>query len=375
MSCVSSLLQSRHLDVVCSRFLQIERPLLRTENICRIAGWKLVLLAAGVALSGCGCGKKPAVECDFVCKWPRGRQSSYLIEVREQVGTCTAGRQIVDVQKVYQAIEANLSVSAREDGSDKTAEMVIVAASVERTISDGKRPATCTRRSLPGVVGARVQWHIDAGGRIKNAEGIDAFMKQVINDSQLANETLAAVFNEDFLNKARIAGVVVLPEGPARPGHRWVATDRVYLADVGTFLLRRRLHFEKWEMSGDRSCARIVWLSDVGKIIDEGAGKDILRQSIQKGEGWGWCLFSPALGTVVQWYEETRLTTRLDVPGTPRSSPGITQDIYRSIDVKLEGVEDTKEGSGRLLGDKKVGVSIKRDQTIVPVKGRPAKQK
>jgi len=334
----------------------------------------MLFLVSAVAVNGCG--KKQGTECDFLSKVPGGRQSSYLIEVRERVDLCGPGHQVASVQKVHQTIEANLSISQQKENVErKMAELVILSATVERTRRNGKGPTSRLVRKLPGVVGARVQWHIDANGRMEKVTGIDSFMKQVISDSQLANGTFATVFSEDFLEKGRISGVAVLPDGPARPGYRWMATDRINFDGIGTFLLRRKLHFEKWETRNERSCARIVWLSEVGKVLDAGIGKDILNRPIQKGEGWGWCLFSPALGTVVEWYEEVRLTTRLDVPDAPRSNSGITQDIQRSIDVKLEGVEDTREGSGRLLADKRVDVSIQRRKVATPDRGGSAKLK
>lgn len=343
----------------------------------------MLLLAIPVALSiaGCGNGKKPGSSCDFDTKWPAGRQCAYKVEVREQTFSVTPGadrqpqaaggrggaRLRTDrvaatsvLEVVWQTAEVNLSVGDEPQGGARKADLVVVSAAVEREQRAKAGPGRIMRRKLSGATGARVEYALDESGRIEKADGVMEFMRQVIRDGPLANETFAAVFNEDFMKQMRITGWKYLPDGPAAPGYEWVSSDRIEFQGIGRLLVSRRHRFEKWEKRGDSMCARISWWSCIGNVVGTTAADDAMPDTVKKVESVGWCLFSPRLGMVVEWCEDLSVVTALEVPDRNLARGDVTQEIRRRMTVNLAGpVRDSMEGSGRFLGDKKVSVARK----------------
>lgn len=371
---------------VCLAAVPFPALAIRRFTLSRVFTLLLPWLLATVAVSvtGCGGGGKAGPTCAFRGKWPAGRQCVYQVDVREETTTKAPGHgagqklhapdasrssrspspvrgmpvkgggvatSVVDV--VWQTIEANLSVRDEPAAGTRIADLVIVSAEVEREQRTGTGPARIVRRKLERLAGARVECGMDSGGAVVKVNGVRNFMRQVIGDSPLANETFAGVVNEDFLEQMRITGWKHLPDGPADPGSVWIATDKIEFPCIGKILVRQRHRFEKWEERGDRVLARVSWWGSVGNVVEKTAADEVLPEKVKKVESVGWCLFSPSLGMVVAWSENLTVVTVLEAG----VGDEVTQEMHRRIEVKLAGpVMDSKRSSGRLLGDKKVSV-------------------
>ncbi|MEI6809733.1 MAG: hypothetical protein WCN95_13510 [bacterium] len=340
----------------------------------------LISLLPVVFTAGCGDDKKTGASCDFAGKWPAGRQCVYQAEIREQTITTAPGSSSVLQPKVkqgpvrnidhgmatsvlevvWQKVEANLSVRDGSSDRSRIADFVIVSAVVERQQRLKDDPGRIVRRKLIGVTGAHVACTMASSGAVGKVDGVEGFMRQAINDGPLASETFASVFNEDFLRQMRITGWKYLPDGSAVPGYEWVTSDRIEFSGIGKILVWRRHRFEKWERHGSSVYAKISWWSCVGNVVDTSLADDVLPDTVKKVQSVGWCLFSPSLGLVVEWCEDLSVVTALEMPDRSVVQSDATQEIRRRIGVTLTGqVVDSREGSGRLFGDKKVSAGKK----------------
>ncbi|MEI6972207.1 MAG: hypothetical protein WCL44_11920 [bacterium] len=311
--------------------------------------------------------------CSFQGKWPPGRQCSYRVEVREETATkapAQSGRYAGGaaatatsvVELVWQTIEAGFSLRDEPSDGNRMADLVIVSATVEREQRIANAAPRMVRRKLAGVTGVGVAYSMDSRGVVRRTDGAEEFMRRVIRyGGPTANETFAAVFNEDFLEQMRITGWKHLPEGPAVPGQAWTATDKIEFPGIGRILVRQRHRFEKWERRDNRMYARISWWGAVGSVVETAAADDVLPDNVQKVESVGSCLFCPLLGMIVEWSENLSVATVLEIGGRPAGAGEITQEIHRRTEVKLAGpVVDSRAASGRLLADKNVSVIKKR---------------
>lgn len=344
----------------------------------------MLLLPVTVFTAGCGDAKDARASCDFKGKWPAGRQCVYRAEIREQTITASPGSgpalrtpvkqsqsRNIDrgvatsvLEVVWQKVEANLSVRDGSSDRSRIADFVIVSAAVERQQRLKDDPGRIVRQRLPGVVGARVACTMALSGAVEKVDGVEEFMKQAINDGPMASETFASVFNEDFLRQMRITGWKYLPDGPASPGYEWVTSDRIEFSGIGKILVWRRYRFEKWERHGSSVYAKISWWSCVGNVVDTSLADDVLPDTVKKVQSVGWCLFSPSLGLVVEWCEDLSVVTALELSDRNAVQSGATQEIHRRMGVTLAGqVVDSREGSGRLFGDKKVSASRRKLET------------
>jgi hypothetical protein len=331
----------------------------------------LIVFVVLVVAVGCG-GGRDQTACDFKGKWPPGRKCVYRVDVREEKATRASGRSVTSaaivkphysqstghevttniVETVWQNVDVSFAVRDGPEKGDRIADLVILSAAVEKE-QRAKRKLVRVGSKLSGVAGARVDCHLDQKGGVEGVEGVDAFMRQVISDGQMANDTFAEVFNEDFLKQMRITGWKLLPDGPASPGYSWVTSDKIEFPGIGRILVRQRHRFDKWETRGDERCARISWWGSVGNLVEIPAQDQALLDNVEKVESVGWCLFSPSLGIVVEWAEDFTVLTVLE--GSERSlhSTDVTQEIHRRIGVKLAGaVVDSKKAGGRLFADR-----------------------
>jgi hypothetical protein len=323
-----------------------------------------IVLAVLVAVAGCSGGRNQTA-CDFKSKWPPGRKCVYRVDVREDKSTRASGAIVKPhhsqstgheattniVDTVWQSVDVSFGVRDGPENGARIADLVILSATVEKE-QRAKRRLVRVGSKLAGVAGAMVYCHLDHVGGVDSVEGVDAFMRQVISDGQIANDTFAEVFNEDFMKQMRITGWKLLPAGPASPGYSWVTNDKIEFPGIGRILVRQRHRFDKWETRGDERCARISWWGSVGNLVEIPAQDQALLDNVEKVESVGWCLFSPSLGIVVEWAEDLTVLTVLE--GSERSlhSTDVTQEIHRRIEVKLTGsVADSKKASGRLFAD------------------------
>lgn len=359
----------------------VERPVQLTGLSClrsypsRPRRLRLLVFLAPVAMviAGCSGEKKAGQTCDFRGKWLPGRKCSYVVEVREETTTSAArrGARIASamatsvVERVWQTVEANLSLRDEAVESRSIADFVIVSATVEREQRIKNEPPRIVRRKLNGVTGARVECTMDGNGIVTRVDGAQEFMKNVIQrGGPVANETFAAVFNEDFIEQMRITGWKHLPGEPAIPGYVWTESDKIEFPGIGRMLVRQRHRFEKWEKRGDRLCARISWWGSVGNVVETASADEVMPENVRKIESVGWCLFCPSLGMVVEWAENLAVTTQLDIGGATGAGGAATQEICRRTEVRLAGpVTDSRSAGGRLFGDKKVSAVRKSGES------------
>lgn len=305
-----------------------------------------------------------------------GRQCVYRVDVREERITRASGHGVVSaaktkprqpqgsgraattsvVETVWQNADVSFGVRSGPPDEARIADMVILSAAVERE-ERAQRKLIRIGSKLNGVSGARVACRLDSGGGVEDVEGVEAFMRQVISDGKIANDTFAGVFNEDFLKQMRITGWKLLPNGPASPGYAWITSDRVEFPGIGRLLVRQRHRFEKWEQRGDQRCARISWWGSVGNLVETPAEDRALLDNVKKVESVGWCLFSPSLGMVVEWAEDSTVVTVLEGPERSPNSSAVTEEIHRRIGVTVTGpVIESEKTSSRKFGHRKVSV-------------------
>ncbi len=159
--------------------------------------------------------------------------------------------------------------------------------------------AAIFQKMFGNVIGAKLQYYLNATNGLEQVEGVDALMGRLTSGAPAgALGGIKNMFNEGYL-KEMIGDSRNLPPQAVQPGDAWPVEIEMAMGEMGACLIDYNYTFIKWEKHGQRMCARLEFDGTLkGKPVSEANPKG-LTMAIQDGTLSGVSWFDPELGTTI----------------------------------------------------------------------------
>jgi RNA polymerase sigma factor (sigma-70 family) len=180
------------------------------------------------------------------------------------------------------------------------------------------------------VVGAPLEYYVDATGNVQKIEGLDQFSKSVAAGRSDQQVLFQQLFNEVVLKRYAAFGDW-LPGHPVKIGESWSVKNEVP-STAGDLAFNMKFTFKNWESHSDRRCAHFTMagrFSSNNPSTASGAAVEI-----KKGDFTGDMWFDPDLGMMVESHTSERLALEI----TTRKQT-LTPQMNEDMDWTLVDVE------------------------------------
>jgi hypothetical protein len=175
------------------------------------------------------------------------------------------------------------------DGSRK----VFSADSTQDPAQDAKNPVGARLRRM---VGARLQYFVNANGKVEKMEGYQELVNRVAGENPKEQAAFRNLFSENALEKCGSIGEDTTPRRVVKLGDSWAIRLEVS-SNVGILNVDVSCTFKNWEQHADRKCMRIICAGDFSPQTDPNAANRPVK--IEKGRFSGNVWFDPELGMIV----------------------------------------------------------------------------
>jgi RNA polymerase sigma factor (sigma-70 family) len=216
----------------------------------------------------------------------------------------TPVRQLDNGGRQLQLEFESLAVDVSE-GSRKT----FSADSSQNSAPDAENPAGVR---LHKMVGARLQYFINANGKVEKMEGYPELVKRVAGENPQEQATFRSLFNENVLKQYGSVGEDTTPRRVVKLGDRWAARLEVP-ADIGMLNLDLKSTFKNWEQHANHKCMRIKFTGEFSlqAVPNTPNPRVKLEKAGLSGELW----FDPELGMVVEMTFDADLNLKINQRG------------------------------------------------------------
>ena len=191
------------------------------------------------------------------------------------------------------------------------------------------------------VVGAKIQYFLDASNQVQRIEGVDALTRQLAAGGRADSaNSMKSMFSDDSL-KQMISGQH-LPPKPVQPGDSWPVQMDMAMGDLGTMAMDYTFSFARWETHGKRTCARLEFQGSMKSKNLPGPASSGTTVSIQDGDSSGVAWFDPELGMVIETIMNQDMNGNVTVPAYGRgknATQTMTIAMKQAITMKVESVK------------------------------------
>ncbi len=175
---------------------------------------------------------------------------------------------------------------------------------------DRMNPAASVFR---GLVGSKLQFNVDADGKVVSVEGVDQLTAQAAKNAPAQlKPMIPTMFSADQF-KAYLDAGRALPNREVKPGDTWPVAFDMNLGVVGKLTLKMDCTFTAWEQHDDRNCVRIDSTGTLTSKPEPGAGQ--ISVQIEKGKLTGQSWFDPDLGGIVELAGEQTFSAKIIAQG------------------------------------------------------------
>jgi hypothetical protein len=215
--------------------------------------------------------------------------------------------------------------------------------SAKKASNDRKDALTATfQKTFQKIIGAKVQYFMDASNQVERIEGVDALMSRLGAGS--ATDPTAGVknmFNESYL-KQMVDGSRYLPHKPVQPGDTWPVHVEMALGASGNAVMDFNFNLQNWEKHGERNCARLEFQGTMKSTPDANSAPGGMTMSIQDGTASGISWFDPELGLIIESDLDQDMKMIMGMPVKMRGTTvtqTMTNLMHQKITIKLESVK------------------------------------
>ena len=270
-----------------------------------------VILATGataivvkeVAATGGSDGRGPV---EMQMKWQAGKR--YVMH-REETQTSETkdpnqSKPAKQVQKMTQ--DYNISLVRELDNGGRQLQLEFESLALEVTVGDRKAFSADSNQSsaqdarnpvgarLRKMVGARLQYFINANGRVEKMEGYQELVNRVAGENPREQAAFTDLFREDGLKEYGTIAEDTTPSRVVKLGDSW-AKHLEQPSNGGMINVDVKSTFENWEQHADRKCMR----TKLTGSFSSQAGSNF-PVKIERGRFSGEAWFDPELGMVVE---------------------------------------------------------------------------
>jgi RNA polymerase sigma factor (sigma-70 family) len=174
---------------------------------------------------------------------------------------------------------------------------IISADSAQNSAPDARNPVASL---LHKIVGARIQYLVDAYGQVEKLEGYQELADRVAGGNPEEQAVFRQLFHENTLKQYGSFGSFVEDMRPRRAvkvGDRWPVEKEVPVVD-GVLNMNLRYTFANWGRHGDHQCMRIKLTGNC--LAKAAANTPNPATKTDKGKLSGEIWFDPELGMIVE---------------------------------------------------------------------------
>jgi RNA polymerase sigma factor (sigma-70 family) len=168
------------------------------------------------------------------------------------------------------------------------------ADSTQDPAEDARNPAGARLRKM---VGARLQYFVNANGKVEKMEGYPELLNRVAGENPKEQAAFRNLFNEKVLEKFGSFAEDMTPRQGVKLGDIW-AIHLEEPSGAGTLNMDLKCTFKNWEQHAERKCMQINF---TGTVTPQAAPNTAsLPVKIEKGRLSGEMWFDPELGMIVE---------------------------------------------------------------------------
>ena len=321
----------------------------------------MVAMAGNVILSGCSKSKKTAASpesnagsstaaatpdgpVELKIKWAAGKKYSMRLEFNQGTEMNAPGQPEPVKQEVKMAQDFTFTAVNQLDNGGWQLELEFEQESMDvlqggRSVlnfdttqspdMDTNNPVAPIMRAM---VGARIQYFIDASGKVEKLGGVAELLNHIVATTKPRQQAMfKQMFSEDTL-KQYGSFSETLPNRLVNIGESW-SVKRDIGSAIGTLTVDMNYTFKNWELHGDRQCAHIV---DTGNIYSKSVSAAMTGAAVEveSGKTSGDVWFDPELGMIVDVNTDQDMTMKI----TTRTAT-FRQQLNQKIRMKLVDVE------------------------------------
>lgn len=186
---------------------------------------------------------------------------------------------------------------------------VFSADSTQNSAQDAKNPVGARLRKM---VGARLQYFINANGKVEKMEGYQELVNRVAGANPQEQAAFRDLFNENTLKQYGSIGEDTTPRRVVKLGDSWAIRLEVP-ADIGNLNLDLKCTFKNWEQHADHKCMRIKFTGNFSPKA--AANTPIVPVKLEKGTLSGELWFDPDLGMVVEMAFDADMSLKINERG------------------------------------------------------------
>jgi RNA polymerase sigma factor (sigma-70 family) len=170
---------------------------------------------------------------------------------------------------------------------------VFSADSTQNSAQNARNPVGARLRKM---VGARLQYFVNANGKVEKMEGYQELVNRVAGENPKEQAAFRDLFSENALKKCGSFAEDTTPRRVVKLGDSWAIRLEVP-SNAGTLNVDVRCTFKNWEQHADRKCMRIKCTGNFSP--QAGPNTANLPVQIEKGRFSGDVWFDPELGMIV----------------------------------------------------------------------------
>jgi hypothetical protein len=331
----------------------------------------LILISAALALclSSAGCNKSgklsqpstftpPAGPVELTLKWPVGERvvRNFDMKMNSEISMPNLPAPIKQDSTMGQ--KYGLTVLKTEAGGDREVEMEFLAMRMKveqggKTVidfdSDKKAepasktpPIAAIQTVVQKIVGAKVQFFMDASNQVERIEGVDALMSRLGSGGTAdAAAGIKSMFSDGYL-KQMVGSSLLLPPNPVQSGDTWTKHIEMGMGAYGNMVMDYNLTLQSWEKHGERVCARLEFQGTIKSSPDANSPRSGMTMAIQDGSSSGVAWFDPELGLVIASDSDQDIKMIMSIPSTVRGktiTQTMTNLMHQTITEQLESVK------------------------------------
>ena len=301
-------------------------------------GTTAVVVGEITTSSGAGTERGPV---DMQMKWQAGKK--YVMH-REQTQTTETKqpnqpKPVKQVQKMTQDFSLS-PVRELDNGGQQlqlefeglTVEVgdgerkMFSADSAQNSAEDAKNPVGARLRRM---VGGRLQYFINANGKVEKMEGYPELVKQAAGENPKAQAAFRDMFDEKVLGKFGSFGEDSTPHRVVKLGDSW-AIHLEEPSGAGPLNVDLKCTFKNWEQHADHKCMRIIFTGSVQAAPNTAS----LPAKIEKGRVSGETWFDPQLGMIVQIAFDADMNLKITRQGQTLTVPVNEKTRFALVDVE-----------------------------------------
>lgn len=272
--------------------------------------------------------------------WPLGQKYLMRMEVDQIVETHVPNQPQPVKQQVNLTQRFNLSALKALDNDGRQLELefkdqkINVKQGELTVMSFDSRDNASTEGNpvaplLTKMIGARIQYQTDAGGKVEKVEGVEELMTRIgFNRKSQQHAAFKDFVSEETLKRYGSLGEM-MPNRVVKVGEDWSIKEQVP-STIGTLDIQMNYTFKKWEQRDDRRCALIKADGVITPAPGPGGGSPV---KVQKGTISGDIWFDPELGMVVGQNLDQNMTLDINAGGQK-----MTSDLKQQIRMAMEDV-------------------------------------